>query len=152
MEKRAAPPDVRCLTLVARPVLDYGVLLGAVIAPAEHMAFMNRMQGVDQHQRAIDRQPGRAAFLAEQPQQLGLAEPLKPAPDQPIGKTVDVGVVNACAPGLAGERRPPGGAALPLSGPRGWKWQRSTDDLPPLINPGGRHSIVPDACARGMPE
>src|SRR5262249_42662187 len=102
--ERTALPALRSLALVAAAVVAPRFLFGAVAAPAEETAFMHRMQCVDEHQRAVDRQTDGGALLAERPQQIGLRSALQSTTDDPVGYAVDVGGANTCAP-ESGRRR-----------------------------------------------
>src|SRR5437660_10055025 len=108
--ERTALPAFRGLALVAAAVIAHRLLFGAVAAPAEEAALMHRMQRVDEHQGAVDRQTDGRALLAERPQQIGLSSAFQAAADDSVGYAVDVGGINRVAPTI-GSRR---GGRVPL--------------------------------------
>ena len=99
--ERAALPRLRRLALVAAAIIAHRFFDGTIVAPEEDAALVHWMQGVDEHQPAVDRQADRIALHAERPQQIGLWSAFQAAADDPVGKAVDVGDVHRCNVGIA---------------------------------------------------
>ena len=70
IEDAALPIGCR-LAFLGATILDNGLFLDAVVAPAEGAAFVDRVQRVDQRHAARQIEPGRLAPLAETVQQVG---------------------------------------------------------------------------------
>ena len=95
-------PDAESASALVRP---YSICADsvAVMSPPEQASLVHRMQRVDEHMRAAERQSGRDAAVAESGHDVGFGRAGEPGLDEParqIGERsfVHCPIIQACAP------------------------------------------------------